>query len=179
MAKLRLKYDFADGPYLFAFQGSEIPPMGVTPTAKVLNIGTSSYPVKSASSGNLVDIRGYYTNTSGDARNIYDRLYLYGSARGASGIHKRHVQSRYRQRRTHQPQLCGHGRRLGMFRARRCTDHHSPYPRCCLMATGWHIRRHTGSDIWRWRFVRPGQHDQSCLLQRQSRRRRHKSNVLR
>lgn len=82
MAKLRLKYDFADGPYLFTFAGSQIPPMGVTPTAKVFNVGTATYPVKSASSGNLIDIRGYYTHTSGDARNIYNRLYIYGSAGG-------------------------------------------------------------------------------------------------
>ena len=65
--------------------GASSIPSGQTPTALVLNIGCgSSYPELSAVSGSLMDIRGEFSHTSGDARCIYSRLYLTGSVGGES-----------------------------------------------------------------------------------------------
>lgn len=85
MARMRLQYDLANAPYYLCLTGDGIP-SNAAPTAKVLNIGlgTSSTPVLATTSGNIVDIRGKFSHTSGDARNIYNRLYLHGSVGGES-----------------------------------------------------------------------------------------------
>lgn len=83
MARIRLQYDLANGPYYMCLDGDGIPSNSV-PTAKVLNIGlgTGSTQVLATTSGNIVDIRGKFTQTSGEGRCIYSRLYLHGSIGG-------------------------------------------------------------------------------------------------
>ena len=82
-SKPRLNYDFARGPYLFAHDDCEIA-VNEAADASVLNIGLTAYPILETASGNVVNIRSKFTHTTGDARNIYNRAYLYGSAGGES-----------------------------------------------------------------------------------------------
>lgn len=83
MARLRLGYDLLNGPLFLGNPDSELP-SSVAPDAKVLNIGSSTYPIIMASSGNAINARVKTTaaHTSGDARNAYLKLDLYGSAGG-------------------------------------------------------------------------------------------------
>lgn len=82
MAAIRLQYDLLHNtPFVVGTDDSQMP-SNVAPDALALNVGTSSYPIRSASSGNVVNIRGRFSHTSGDARNIYNRMYLYGSSGG-------------------------------------------------------------------------------------------------
>ncbi len=85
MAKIRLQYDLLNGPFVLGNDDSQMP-SNVAPDATVLNVGTTSYPVLIAAAGNVINIRGKTTtaHTSGDVRNIYNRLYLYGSVGGES-----------------------------------------------------------------------------------------------
>lgn len=83
MAKLRLGYDLLNGPLFLGNADSGLP-SSVAPDAKVLNIGSASYPIIMASSGYVINSRAKTTtgHTSGDARNTYLKLDLYGSAGG-------------------------------------------------------------------------------------------------
>lgn len=83
MAKLRLGYDLLNGPLFLGNADSELP-SSVAPDAKVLNVGSASYPIIMASSGYVINSRAKTTtaHTSGDARNTYLKLDLYGSAGG-------------------------------------------------------------------------------------------------
>lgn len=83
MARKRLGFDFDNyGPFIISDGSHQMPP-GVTPTAKVMNIGNGdSYPVRASTSGNIVDMRGSFNHSSGDARVLYLRLYLEGSVGG-------------------------------------------------------------------------------------------------
>lgn len=84
MARIRLKYDLQHGgPFFMGIAGSRLP-SNVPCTAKVLNVGSATYPIRSTTSGNIVDLRGRFAHTSGIGRVIYNRLYLYGSAGGDS-----------------------------------------------------------------------------------------------
>ena len=82
MALLRWKYDLMyGGPHVLGtedWDGDQL----ASPDAIVLNIGTTASPIDSTVSGNIVNIRASFTNTSGDARNIYNRMYLEGTAGG-------------------------------------------------------------------------------------------------
>lgn len=84
MARQRLQFDLLDGPFIMGVGGGGENAVHETPDAKLLNLGTTASPVKFSTSGNVVNCRGYSTHASGDVRNIYNRLYLYGAGGGES-----------------------------------------------------------------------------------------------
>lgn len=80
MANQRWRQDSRRGPFIVTDPNDgSARPLNETPDAKVLNIGTTSYPNLASTSGNFVNVRGEATHTSGDVRNIYNRLYLKGA----------------------------------------------------------------------------------------------------
>ncbi len=84
MAKLRLQFDLLDGPYIYGLGGAGAATVAETPDAKLANFGTTASPITFDTSGNVINVRGYSTHPSGDARNIYNRLYLHGAGDGES-----------------------------------------------------------------------------------------------
>lgn len=87
MARIRLKYDLADGPYLLTTSDSQTP-SNTAPTAIVLNVGTATYPVLSDATGQMLDIRTKFTSsaTGGDMRGMYLRTYAYGDPGAGSSV---------------------------------------------------------------------------------------------
>lgn len=81
MAKLRLSYDLNNGPYWIS-DGKDDRPRPTSPDAKIINMGSNTYPILSVTSGYLMRMQGKFTHTSGDARILYCRLSLHGSVGG-------------------------------------------------------------------------------------------------
>ena len=83
MALFRLRYDLQhNGPFFIGQGDEDDPPSLRKPDALALNIGDSTYPIKSSVSGNAVNLRSSFSHTSGDARAAYIRLTLTGSSGG-------------------------------------------------------------------------------------------------
>lgn len=82
MSSTRLKFDLFHGPHIMS-NGSGLR-FNETPAAFVLQCGSSSSKVTSATAGNHIEFRFENTAASGDCRGIYNRLYLEGGAGGES-----------------------------------------------------------------------------------------------
>lgn len=82
MARLRHNFDHMFyGPTIMATENWDGDATKVA-DALVLNIGTTANPLDFTASGNVLNMRASFSHSSGDARNIYTRLYLEGSVGG-------------------------------------------------------------------------------------------------